>query len=87
MFAAQVVDNRSNSDQLEEAQHLETQDEMSGPNVEQSCNKGLNEQTAQDKCPDGSQYDDKELHYDEYDGYAQPSDEEPKYIQAINNNT
>ena len=38
----------------------------------------------QDDCPEGSQYDDKELFYEEYDGYTLPSDnEKPVYIQAM----
>jgi len=38
----------------------------------------------QDNCPEGSQYDDKESFYEEYDSYAPPSDdEEPVYIWAM----
>ncbi len=86
IFAAQVVDDRSDGDQPDTAQHLEAQDETSGPDVEITCDEGPNEQIAQDECPDGSQYDDEEPRYDEYDGYAQPSDEEPEYIRAMNDN-
>ena len=87
MFAAQVVDNRSEGDRPEEAQHLEAQDETAGPDVEEPFDEGPNEQHPQDECPDGSQYDDEEPRYDEYDGYVPPSDdEEPEYIRAMNDN-
>ena len=43
------------------------------------------EPTAQDNCPEGSQFNNEESSYEEYDGYAPPSDEEePIYIQAMN---
>jgi len=42
------------------------------------------EPSAQDNCPEGSQYDDEESFYEEYDGYTLPSDdEEPVYIRAM----
>jgi len=45
----------------------------------------LNEEPhKQDNCPEGSQYDDEESFYEEYDGYVPPSDdEEPIYIWAM----
>jgi len=49
--------------------------------VEGNLNK---EPSKQDDCPEGSQYDNEESFYEEYDGYAPPSDdEEPVYIWAM----
>jgi hypothetical protein len=52
------------------------------PEVEKDIlNKGQEELSAPESCSDGSQYKDKELLYNEYDGYMLPSDdEEPIYI-------
>jgi len=49
--------------------------------VEGNLNK---EPCKQDNCPEGSQYNDEESSYEEYDSYALPSDdEEPIYIWAM----
>ena len=42
------------------------------------------EQSAQENYPDGSQYEDEQSSYEEYDGYEPPSEnEEPMYIWAM----
>jgi len=79
IFAAQILDNRSDSEQLNQ---MELPEEVHKTEVEGILDE---EPTVQDDCPEGSQFDDEKLSYEEYDSYAPPSDkEEPIYIWAIN---
>jgi len=80
IFAAQVLDDRSDSKQLNHIE-LPEESEEAPEEVEGNLDKEPHEQ---DNCPEGFQYDDKESFYKEYDGYAPPSDDkEPVYIWAI----
>jgi len=80
IFAAQVLDDRLDSKQ---PNHMELPKESkeAPEEVKGNLNK---EPCEQDNCPEGSQYDDEESSYEEYDGYVLPSDdEEPVYIWAM----
>jgi len=80
IFATQVLDDRSDSEQPNHME-LPKESEEALEEVEGNLNK---EPHKQDNCPEGSQYDDEELFYEEYDGYVPPSDdEEPIYIWAM----
>ena len=73
----------------EQPDHQEPQEGNEGaldPNYEGTPVEDVEEQsTIPDDNPDGSQYEDEEPSYEEYDGYAPPSDdEEPVYIWAMN---
>jgi len=86
IFAAQVVDDRSDGEHptLEEP----IQDDEGAPELEEEKNldEVPGEQAAQEDYPDGSQYEDEQSSYEEYDGYEPPSDyEEPVYIRAMSN--
>jgi hypothetical protein len=85
IFTAQIVDNMSDIDQPDHANALENLDEAAEPEVEEDIlDKGQEEPSNPESCPDGSQYEDKEPSYEEYNGYALPSDdEEPIYIWAM----
>jgi len=79
-FATQVLDNRSDSEQ---PNHIELPEESKEAPEEVKGNLDK-EPGKQDDCPEGSQYDNKESFYKEYDGYALPSDDKkPVYIWAI----
>jgi hypothetical protein len=79
LFAAQVLDDRSDGDPPDQDESLEGQEQVQEPEVE----KDLEEDELDDN-PDGSQYDDEGSSYDEYAGYAPPSeDEELEYIRAM----
>ena len=87
MFAAQVIDDRSEDDQPEQTESpdiSEEREETPGPDANaEDLGEERTEQPEQEDCPDGSQFDD-EPPYEEYDGYALPSDsEEPEYIRAM----
>jgi hypothetical protein len=86
IYAAQVVDDRSDNEQPDETQRdrPETQDEASGPDADDPVGEDQNAESQQDECPDGSQYDDEEPRYDDFDDYAPPSEDEPEYIRAMN---
>jgi hypothetical protein len=84
IFAAQVVDDRSDSEHpipKEPPQHEEGAPELEQENIPDEV---PDEQSAQENYPDGSQYEDEQSSYEEYDGYEPPSDyEEPVYIRAM----
>ena len=88
MFSAQVIDDRLENEQPDQENALENQGEGTEPkDKEHNFIEGQNEQYEQENYPDGSQYEAKELSYEEYDGYTQPSDEdELVYIQAMREN-
>jgi len=80
IFAAQVLDDRLDSKQ---PNHMELPEESKEALEEVKGNLDK-EPHKQDNCPEGSQYDDKESFYEEYDSYAPPlDDEEPVYIRAM----
>jgi len=80
IFAAQVLDDRSDSKQ---PNHMELPKESKEALEEVKGNLD-EEPRKQDNCPEGSQYDDEESFYEEYDGYAPLlDDEEPVYIRAM----
>jgi hypothetical protein len=84
IFAAQVVDDRSDGEHPITEEPLQNNEE--NPELEQGEDPDENpeEQNAQEEFPDGSQYEDEQSSYEEYDGYEAPSDyEEPVYIRAI----
>ena len=84
IFAAQVLDDRSDGEQPEQTELLDGQGREPEPSEEGHLDGGAIEQPEQDYCPDGSQYEDEERPYDDYDGYEQPSDsDEPIYIRAM----
>ena len=81
IFAAQVLDDRSDSEQPD---HMELPDESKEAPEEEVKGNLDKEPGMQDVCPEGSQYDDEELSYKEYDGYMPLlDDEEPIYIWAM----
>ena len=84
LFAAQVIDNRSEGKHLDQTEALESQGD-DDPSIEESLENEANmpPETIPDDCPDGSQYDDK-LPYKEFDSYEPPLDnDEPVYIRAM----
>ena len=88
MFAAQVIDDRSENKQPNQDNALKNQGKgMEPEDKEHNLVERQNEQYEQENYPDGSQYKDEELPYEEYNGYMQPSDKDkPIYIQAIREN-
>jgi hypothetical protein len=80
LFAAQVI---SDQDQIDLGD-MDNREEQLDSDIEENCNKEINEPLEQDAFPDGSQYDDKDLSYEDYKGYQVLSeDKEPVYIQAM----
>ena len=74
IFATQILDDRSDGDQPDQAEPPEGQEQVQEPEGEDNLEDN----------PDGSQYDDEESSYDEYEGYAPPSeDRELEYIRAM----
>jgi hypothetical protein len=85
IFAAQVLNDRSDGEQPEQTEVMDGQDEEPEPVKEGNLDKGSIEQPDQDYYPDSLQYEDEELSYNDYDSYEQLSDNnEPIYIQAMN---
>ena len=81
IFAAQILDDRSDSKQLDHMELPDEGEEAPEEEVEGNLDK---KPGVEDVCPEGSQYNNEESSYKEYDGYALPSDdEEPIYIQAM----
>ena len=88
MFAVQVIDNRSENKQPDQDNALENQDKGTEPkDKEHNLVEGQNEQYKQENYSNGSQYEDEEPSYEEYNGYKQLSDEDKLvYIQVIREN-
>jgi Zinc knuckle len=88
IFATQVIDDRSDTDHADRSDTDQVQSDQinaSEESGEEPENKGQNELPAEGEYPDGSQYEDEELPYNDFDGYVLPSEEdEPVYIQAMN---
>jgi hypothetical protein len=88
MFAAQVINDRSESEQPDEDKHIEELEEVKDTDLELEDSTQQGEHTELDKHsddPEGSQYEEGDTSYEEYDGYAMPSednDSEVKYICA-----
>jgi len=79
---AQDRNNRSDDGQLDHEESKNAQAKA----PESGGKEGPGKHQFQDDCPDGSQYDDKGSPYNDYNGYALPSDdEEPVYIRAMSN--
>lgn len=75
------MDNRSDNDHKN---FLNDQEETLGSGGERDPAERPDVQIIQDDCPDGLQYEDDKSPYNNYDGYALPSDdEEPVYIRAM----
>jgi Aspartyl protease/Zinc knuckle len=87
MFAAQVIDDRSESDLPDTDRPSEGSEEIDNadPEPEESEDQeGQSDPDDHTDVPDGSQYDEDQTTYEEYDGYAMPSeDDEAEYIRAI----
>jgi hypothetical protein len=85
IFAAQVMDDRSDADQPDHADIPENLGKAAEPKVEENIlDEGQEEPSAPESYPDGLQYKDEEPSYNEYNGYVLPSeDEEPVYIWAM----
>jgi len=84
IYAAQVVDDRSDDGQLDHKESMNAQAEAPESGDKGDPEEGPGEHQFQDDCLDGSQYDDERSPYDDYNGYALPSDdEEPVYIRAM----
>jgi hypothetical protein len=87
LFAAQVIDDRSENDHPEEEgiQADQPQDYNSREEVAEEGADQQSEETPEEN-PDGSQYDDEEQSsYEEFDGYEPVTDgDEPTYIRAMN---
>ena len=81
IFAAQVVDDRSDSGQPNQTKVLEEQGEHPESDNKRNIDERLDEQPEQDIYPDSSQYNNEDISYDDYKGYAPPSEnKEPVYI-------
>ena len=81
IYAAHVVDDRSDSGQPDHPEASEDQEERPETDKEGNLDENLGKQPEQGEYPDGSQYDDEDASYDEYDGYAPPSEnDDPIYI-------
>ena len=79
IFAAQIVDDRSDSRQLDKIP--EDQEECLDLRAEENLEKKQDEPPDQDAYPDSSQYEDKDTPYNEYNGYVPPlEDEDLVYI-------
>jgi hypothetical protein len=90
MFAAQVIDDRSEdespdqNDQPDKDNALSDPDERSEHDVEEDKLDNEQLELNQDDPIEGSQYDDEESPYEEFDGLDQPSEnDEPIYIRAM----
>ena len=84
IFAAQVVDDRSDGEHPAPEEPLQDDVGTPEPDAGENLDEGPGGQTAQEDFPDGSQYEDEQSSYEEYDGYEPPSDyEEPVYIRAM----
>ena len=84
IFAAQVLDDRSDGDQPDQVESTQDQEQVQEPEDGEILAEGDPDRPSQDDLPDGSQYDNEEPSYDEYEGYKPPSDdEELKYIRAM----
>jgi Zinc knuckle len=85
IFTAQIIDDMSDIDQPDHANAPENPDKAAEPEVKEDIlDEGQEELSNPESCPDGSQYEDKEPSYKEYDGYALPSDnDKPVYIRAM----
>ena len=82
IYAAQVVDDRSDTDQPDqvEPQNTEVTEEPGMDGADDESREDL----PQEDFPDGSQYDDEGPPYDEFDRYDMPSEnDEPVYIRAM----
>ena len=85
IYAAHVVDDRLDSGQPDHPEASEDQEECPETDKEGNLDENLGEQPEQGEYPDGSQYNDEDASYDEYDGYAPPSEnDDPIYIRAMN---
>ena len=84
IFAAQIVDDRSESGQPDQSEPIEDSENPAEPNVDETNDAAAEESPSQEDSLEGSQYEDEESSYDEYDGYAPPSeDDELEYIRAM----
>ena len=82
LFAAQVVDDRSEGEHLDSSAASGTQGEGEYPADEES--PAEEHESCPETGPDGPQYTDEDPPYEEYDGYDSPSEEdEPVYIRAM----
>jgi hypothetical protein len=62
----------------------ENSEQSPEPDVKEEHDAAPEESSNQGDALEGSQYEDEESSYDEYDGYAPPSeDEELEYIRAM----
>jgi hypothetical protein len=85
LFAAQVIDDRSENDHPDEEgqQADQPQDEISREEVPEEEMDNLSNGMS-DNNPDGSQYDEEQSSYEEFDGYEPLDDnDEPIYIRAM----
>jgi gag-polyprotein putative aspartyl protease/Zinc knuckle len=84
IFAAQVLDDRSETDQPNQMEPSENSEQPPEPNVEEEHDAAVEESSNQEDILEGSQYEGEGSSFDEYDGYAPPSeDEELEYIRAM----
>jgi len=84
IYVAQVVDDRSDDGQSDHRKSRNAQDKAPESGGEKGPEEGPGEHQFQDDCLDGSQYDGEGSPYDDYDGYALPSDDEEHiYIRAM----
>lgn len=80
LFAAQVI---ADQDQIDPGD-TDAREEEAEPDAEVNRDEEINEPREQDTFPDGSQYDDEDLSYEDYEGYQLPSDnEESVYVRAM----
>jgi hypothetical protein len=88
MFTAQVIDDRSESDQPDTDKPSERSEGVDNANLEPEIGDEQKEQSdSQSDNLDGSQYDEDSAPHKEYDGYAAPSEDDDsdlEYIQAMN---
>jgi hypothetical protein len=83
IYAAQVVDDRSEGEKSDQKEIAEPQSEMNEVTEEVPI-EDIEDCPDSDENPDGPQYKEEESSYEDYDGYATPlDDDEPVYIRAM----
>jgi hypothetical protein len=86
MFAAQVIDDTSETEQPDPDKIADDPGELSVDEPDQGTGDDQTDQPdpdAQSDGPEGSQYDGDDAPYEEYDGYAMPSENEDSEVEYI----
>ena len=86
MFAAQVIDDRSENDQPDADKTSEDPEETTNTEDKSEDKDKDSEPSDHSDCPEGSQYDSERSSYEEYNGYAMPSEDDNsdlEYIRAM----